>query len=112
MANRVRSIQMIFRVTEQERELIHRKMEMMGVQNMQAYLRKMAIDGYSIKLDLPELKGMISLLRRCSNNLNQIARRANETGRVYQVDMDGVLQMQQELWKGVNQLLMRLGSLS
>ncbi len=112
MANRVRSIQMIFRVTEQERELIHRKMEMMGVQNMQAYLRKMAIDGYSIKLDLPEIKEMISLLRRCSNNLNQIARRANETGRVYQVDMDGVLQMQQELWKGVNQLLTRLGSLS
>ncbi len=112
MANRVRSIQMIFRVAEQERDLIRRKMEMMGVQNMQAYLRKMAIDGYSIKLDLPEIKEMISLLRRCSNNLNQIARRANETGRVYQVDMDGVLQMQQELWKGVNQLLMRLGSLS
>lgn len=112
MANRVRNIQMIFRVTEQERELILQKMEMMGVQNMQAYLRKMAIDGYSIKLDLPEIKEMISLLRRCSNNLNQIARRANETGRVYQVDMDGVLQMQQELWKGVNQLLTRLGSLS
>lgn len=112
MTNRVRSIQMIFRVTEQERELIHRKMEMMGVQNMQAYLRKMAIDGYSIKLDLPEIKEMISLLRRCSNNLNQIARRANETGRVYQVDVDGVLQMQQELWKSVNQLLTQLGSLS
>lgn len=80
MANRVRNIQMIFRVTEQERDLIHKKMEMMGVQNMQSYLRKMAIDGYSIKLDLPEIKEMISLLRRCSNNLNQIARRANETG--------------------------------
>jgi len=103
---------MIFRVTEQERELIRQKMEMMGLQNMQSYLRKMAIDGYSIKLDLPEIKEMVSLLRRCSNNLNQIARRANETGRVYQVDVDGVLQMQQELWKGMNQLLTRLGSLS
>lgn len=112
MANRTRNIQVIFRVTEEERKLIHQKMELAGVRNMQSYLRKMAIDGYSIKLDLPEIKDMITLLRRCSNNLNQIARRANETGRVYQVDVDGVLQMQQELWKAVNQLLTRLGSLS
>ena len=53
MAGRAREIQVIFRVNEQERLLIRQKMELMGVRNMQAYLRKMAIDGYAVKLDLP-----------------------------------------------------------
>ena len=56
MAGRARNIQVIFRVDEQERGLIRQKMELMGVRNMQAYLRKMAIDGYAVKLDLPELR--------------------------------------------------------
>lgn len=103
---------MLFRVTAEERDLIRRKMELMGVQNTESYLRKMAIDGYVVQLNMPELKEMVTLLRRCSNNLNQIARRANETGRVYQVDMDDVMQMQQDLWKGMNQLLSQFGSLS
>lgn len=111
MANRMRNIQIIFRVTEQERDLIHQKMALMGVQNMQSYLRKMAIDGYAIQLDLPEIKEMISLLRRCSNNLNQIARRANETGRVYDVDMEEVLAMQNNLFTAMDSLLMRLSKL-
>lgn len=111
MANRMRNIQIIFRVTEQERDLIHQKMALMGVQNMQSYLRKMAIDGYAIQLDLSEIKEMISLLRRCSNNLNQIARRANETGRIYDVDMEDVLQMQKTLWSAANDLLTRLSCL-
>lgn len=111
MTNRMRNIQIIFRVTEQERDLIHQKMALMGVQNMQSYLRKMAIDGYAIQLDLPEIKGMISLLRRCSNNLNQIARRANETGRVYDVDMEEVLAMQNKLFTAMDSLLMRLSKL-
>lgn len=111
MANRMRNIQIIFRVTEQERDLIHQKMALMGVQNMQSYLRKMAIDGYALRLDLPEIKEMISLLRRCSNNLNQIARRANETGRVYDVDMEEVLAMQNKLFTAMDSLLMRLSKL-
>lgn len=111
MANRTRNIQIIFRVTQRERELIEEKMELLGARNLQAYLRKMAIDGYVIKLDLPELKEMVSLLRRCSNNLNQIARHVNETGRVYEADIDGVLRMQQTLWQGLSDLLTRLAVL-
>ena len=60
MAGRTRNIQVIFRVDERERGLIRQKMELMGVRNMQAYLRKMAIDGYAVKLDLPELRGGIT----------------------------------------------------
>ena len=83
MANRNRPIQVKFRVTPEERALIDKRMEQAGTNNMAAYLRKMAIDGYVVKLELPELRDFISLLRRTSNNFNQIARRVNSTDRIY-----------------------------
>ena len=70
MAKRKRDIQLKFRVTPQEREMIETKMAQFGTTNMAAYLRKMAIDGYVVKLDLPELRELVSLLRYSSNNLN------------------------------------------
>ena len=69
MAKRKRDIQLKFRATPQEREMIETKMAQFGTTNM-AYLRKMAIDGYVVKLDLPELRELVSLLRYSSNNLN------------------------------------------
>ena len=54
---------------------------------LSAYLRKMALDGYVVKLDLPELKELVSLMRRSSNNLNQLTRKVHETGRVYDADL-------------------------
>ena len=63
------------------------KMEKLGIRSQSAYLRKMALDGYSVKLDLQDVKEMVSLLRRCSNNLNQYAKRANETGSIYEADI-------------------------
>lgn len=71
MAKRKRDIQLKFRVTPQEREMIETKMAQFGTTNMAAYLRKMAIDGYVVKLDLPELRELVSLLRYSSHNLNQ-----------------------------------------
>ena len=82
MAKRKRDIQLKFRVTPQEREMIETKMAQFGTTNMAAYLRKMAIDGYVVKLDLPELRELVTLLRYSSNNLNQFTRRAHETGRM------------------------------
>ena len=106
--SRKRNIQIIFWVSEEERELIQAKMEQVGTENLSAYLRKIAIDGYILKLDLPELREMISLLRRSSNNLNQIARRLNETGRFYAADMEDILQRQEQLWQAANTILTRL----
>lgn len=60
MANRKRPIQVKFRVTPDERELIDKRMKQVGSLNMAAYLRKMAIDGYVVKLELPELREMVS----------------------------------------------------
>ena len=108
---RRRNKQIIFWVTPEERELIEQKMAQLGTENMSAYLRKIAIDGYVVKLDLPELREMISLLRRTSNNTNQLAKRMNETGRVYAADMDDILQNQERLWQAANDILTRLAAI-
>ena len=111
MANRKRNIMVRFRVTPEEKAMIEEKMSQVGTSNMEAYLRKMSIDGYILKLDLPELKEMISLLRRCSNNLNQIAKRMNQTGRLYSADMEDILQNQERLWQSANVILAKLSAL-
>ena len=111
MANRNRPIQVKFRVTPEERALIDRRMEQAGTINMAAYLRKMAIDGYVVKLDLPELRDMISLLRRTSNNFNQIARRVNSTDRIYADDIQEMKTMIEQTWEATNQVLEKLAAI-
>ena len=111
MANRNRKIQLKFRVTPQEREMIEQKMAQLGTKNMAAYLRKISIDGYIIRLELPELKEMVSLLRRSSNNLNQLTKRVHETGRVYSSDLEDIVQNQERLWQAANDILAVLAKL-
>ena len=101
----------MFWVTPHEQDLIRQKMAQLGTSNMGAYLRKMAIDGLIVKLDMPELREMISLLRRSSNNLNQIAKRMNETGRVYDTDIREVLENQERLWEMANAILVKLAGI-
>ena len=111
MAKRKREIVLRFRVTAEERGMIEEKMAQLGTENMAAYLRKMAIDGYVVKLDLPELRDMVSLLRRSSNNLNQIAKRVNETSRIYAADIECLLENQEKLWSMAKEILGRLANL-
>ena len=85
--NRKREVQVNFRVSPQELEMIEQKMAQLGTSNREAYLRKMALDGYVVKLELPELKELVSLMRYSSNNLNQLTRRVHETGRIYDADL-------------------------
>ena len=91
--------------------MIETKMAQLGTTNMGAYLRKMAIDGYVVKLDLPELRELVSLLRYSSNNLNQLTRRVHETGRVYAADMDDILQNQERIWQAASGILSRLAAI-
>ena len=72
MANRNRPVQIIVRLTPEERALLSKRMELFGTNNMSAYIRKMILDGYMIRLDFPELRDYVSLQRRASNNFNQI----------------------------------------
>ena len=111
MAKRKREIVLRFRVTAEERGMIEEKMAQLGTENMAAYLRKIAIDGYVVMLDLQELRDMVSLLRRSGNNLNQIAKRVNETSRIYAADIECLLENQEKLWSVAKEILGRLANL-
>ena len=91
---RKRDVPVLFWVSADEMELIQQKMAQFGTKNLSAYLRKMAVDGYVVQLDLPELKELVSLLRRSSNNLNQLTRKVHETGRIYDADLEDISQRQ------------------
>ena len=110
-ANRLRKVQLNFRVTEREKELIEDRMQEMGTTNREAYLRKIAIDGMLVKLEVPELKELVSLMRRTSNNVNQIARRLNETGRIYEIDITDVQNQQEQLWDMLNSLITKISGI-
>ena len=108
---RQRGVQLKFRVTPEERDLIEQKMALLGTSNMAAYLRKMAIDGYAVNLELPELSEMVSLLRRSSNNLNQLTRRVHETGRFYDADLEELRRDYDGLWDAAQKILTSLAKL-
>lgn len=108
MANRKRNIEVRFRVTQKELDIIRKKMAQYGTTNLSAFLRKMSIDGYVVKLELPELKEMVSLLRYSSNNLNQLTKRVHETGRIYDADLDDLQQSQERLWDAARDILSAL----
>ena len=112
MANRKRPIVLRCPVTAEERALIEQKMAQLGTTNREAYLRKMALDGYVVRLELPELKELVSLMRYSSNNLNQLARRVNETGRIYDADLEDITRRQDALWDGVHRILTQLAKLT
>ena len=111
MANRRRDIPILVMVTERERNLIREKMAQYGSRNMSAYLRKMAIDGFVVRLDMKDVGQMVSLLRRSSNNLNQYARRAHETGSIYEADVEDVRKDFEQLWEVAGQILARLSQI-
>ena len=100
-----------FLVSPAEEAQIRQKMSELGIRNRNAYLRKMALDGYCIKLDLQDVKELVSLLRRCSNNLNQYAKRANETGNIYAADVNDLQERLDEIWTEMKEVLVHLSSI-
>ena len=106
-----RNICMKLYVSPEEKELIESKMDQLGTTNTAAYLRKMAIDGFIVNLDMPELKELLSLLRRSSNNLNQLTRRVHETNRIYDADIQGLREEFDRLWNAAGKIVSVLAGL-
>lgn len=105
MKDNSRKTQLHFVVSEQELDRIRQRMEECGVANLSAFLRKMALDGYIIHLDMTELQELTRLLRICSNNLNQYAKRANEVGSLYAADIEDLRLRLDEIWELAGKLL-------
>lgn len=107
-----RNVQMNFRVSKEEEQLIRKRMEECGIISIGVYLRKMALDGYCIRMDMSDVKEVLRLLRINSNNINQYAKKANETGRVYAEDIKHVQASQEELWRLMKEILGRLAKIA
>jgi hypothetical protein len=108
---RTRGTALTFRVTPEEREMIARRMAQTGIKNFRAYLLKMAIDGRVICVELDSVKEMVRLLGNATSNINQIARRVNETGSVYAADIEDIQTRCDELWAQSKEILRRLSAL-
>lgn len=100
-----------FKLSEKEHQLILQKMQKFEIRNMSAYLRKMAIDGYIIQLDIPTLRELVRLMHITANNVNQIARRVNETHNIYTEDVQDLRQGYSRVWDGVRNVLRELSKL-
>lgn len=106
-----RNIGMYFKVSPEEMAVIERKMEQAGTGNKRAYLRKMAVDGYIVHLDMGSIKELNRLLCAISNNVNQIARRCNETRNLYGEDVEDLRKGYMEVQKEVALLVGKLAKL-
>ena len=111
MANRKRPVRVKMRVTEDELKKIHKRMAQMGTTNREAYLRKMAIDGYIIRLEIPELKEYVAMQRVYSKRFNEIAKRVNETGRLYPEDVAEMKEMVGKLKEQMDLVLTEVNKL-
>ena len=108
---RPRNVNLAFRVTEEERELIERRMKQAGIKSLRAYIVKQAIDGRVIHVELDSVRDMVRLLSNATNNINQIARRVNGTGNVYAADLDNLRGYYDDLWSQTKEILRRLSAI-
>ena len=99
MANRKRKNQILFCVTDEEKQMIQEKMKLLGATNMGAYLRKMAIDGYIIKVDYSEQRKLAAEVNKIGVNINQVCKRINETGRAFSEDVAELKSRMEDVWQ-------------
>ena len=105
---RRRRVKLMTRVTEEEYAQIQARMALVGTDNLSAFLRKLALDGRIVLLDMEEIKTLVSLLRRTRANVNQIAKRVNSTGRVYENDLAEIQNRLGEVWLALDGVLRKL----
>ena len=109
MENKNRRI--YIRLTPNEIKLIRSRMELVGIQNLSAYIRKIAINGFVIQMDMTDVKEVLRLLKINSNNLNQYAKKANETGSIYKEDIEDLRKSQMDILHVMGTVLDRLSGI-
>ena len=109
--HRKRNNRVVFYLDDNETGLVAEKMETVGIRNREAYIRKMILDGYIVRVDLSDVRKMVSLLSNATNNLNQIAKRANETRSVYESDIRDIRANYERLWEQTEAILRGLSKI-
>ena len=108
----MRSEVLTFRLTPEEKEQLHQRMEDMGIRSTSAFIRKMVLNGYCVSLQVPELKDISSQLRRLNANLNQYTKRAHVSGNVYQEDVEDLVTKAEALQDAVNEVFRKLSKIN
>lgn len=98
-------------MSDAELKTLHQRMQEMEVENRSAFIRKMALNGLCVRLDIPEIRAMTTLLRRCSNNLNQYAKKANQTGSIYEEDIRDLQKRLDQIYQKTEAILAQLNTL-
>lgn len=106
-----RTVGLFTKVSPEEKAVIDQKMALLGTTNLRAYLRKMAVDGYIVRLDMGAVVELAKLLRSISSNVNQIARRCNSTHNLYAQDVEDLRQGYNQVWQGVSDLMKKFETL-
>ena len=108
---REKSKAIYIKVSPKELQTIRERMESVGIQNLSAYMLKMAMNGFVIQLDLSDMKEVLRLMKINSNNLNQYAKKANETGSIDKEDIKELMATHKELLQMLGEMLERLGNI-
>lgn len=109
--NEGRTVGLFTKVSPEEKEVIDQKMALLGTSNLRGYLRKMAVDGYIVQLNMECVKELVRLLRSISSNVNQITRRCNETRNLYAQDVEDLRQGYDRVWHEVYALIRKFEDL-
>lgn len=107
---RRRAVHLHIMVSEEEQAQIQERMAEVGIRNMGAHIRKMALNGYVLQVDLAPVRELVSLQRRCSNNLNQVAIQANTYGGIYPQEIAALQKDYAALWEPLSELLKKLSA--
>lgn len=105
---RRRNIPLYVWLSPEELQAIKDRMEQTGIHNMSAYVRKMALNGYVLQVDLSPVRELVSLQRRCANNLNQVAIHVNTYGGIYPDEIKALQRDYTDLWEPLSDLLKKL----
>jgi hypothetical protein len=109
--NQIRSVHFHFLAGEEEAAKIRGRMSSVGMTCLGAYFRNMALDGLFVQLDLSDIHELVVLLRRCSNNLPQIAKHANDTHNICASDIAGLRSQYDNLWSAANSIMQNLAKI-
>lgn len=105
--NRKRPCHIVLWTTQEEKKMIQERMAASGYKQTGKYIRKMAIDGFIINIDYTDVKELTEQVRKIGVNINQIAKKANETESIYQGDIDQLKEMMEEIWRLQRSSLLR-----
>ena len=110
-ANRKRNVNLLIKTTQEERDMIDRRMNQTGMTSLRGYILKMAIDGRVIHVELESIREMVRLLSNATNNINQVAKKCNETGNLYARDVEVLKERVEGIWGQTQVILQKLAKL-